>query len=204
MLLAAGASRRFGRPKLLAEIDGLPMVRRSALAALETGLPLIVVVGAYADDVRASLRGLPVRFVHNAAWAQGMGGSIACAAAALADGGEMPAAVIILPADLPRVGGAQLTRLLEVHQQFAGRILVSDLGHAGGPPCLFPQHYFNALQQLSGDTGARSVVGSHPMEVTRVPMPEAAFDVDTPDDLRRLSSSFPGGRQADKPVESQC
>jgi CTP:molybdopterin cytidylyltransferase MocA/uncharacterized damage-inducible protein DinB len=91
VLLAAGASRRLGTPKqLLVEFDGVPRVRRAAAQLLDAGCsPVLVVTGAFADEVGAALRGLPVILVHNAAHADGMGTSIACGMHAL--GGMAPA-----------------------------------------------------------------------------------------------------------------
>lgn len=185
VLLAAGNSSRYGGPKLLATIDGVSLIRRAAQAALATGAVPLVVTGAYADRIGAEVADLDARIVYNGAWADGMGGSIACAfrqLVAQADAG----AAILCPADLPRVGATQLQRLIDAHRAAPQRIVVSDFGAAQGPPCLFPRRCFAELAQLSGPQGARALLARHADEITRVAMPEAAADVDTPDDFAKF------------------
>ena len=100
VLLAAGASTRFGTAnKLVAEIDGRPLVRAVADAVLGAGVAEVVVVtGADAALIERALQGLPVRFVHNARWQDGMGSSIAAGVAALCDTAD---AAFIVPGDMP-------------------------------------------------------------------------------------------------------
>ena len=112
VILAAGAARRFGAAKLAAKIDGVPLVRRAAIAALTVGMPVIVVTGAHREAVEAGIAGLAVECVFNAQWTQGMGGSIACGAAKLPPAVD---AVIVMPADQPLIDAAQLRRLIDAH-----------------------------------------------------------------------------------------
>lgn len=189
VLLAAGAARRFGSAKQLAPIDGVALVRRSALAILETGLPLTVVTGAHADAVGAALHDLPLRTLHNAAWADGMGTSIA---AAVDDLRADPAldAVLICLADQPLIGAAQLRRLVDVHRQASCEhidgITAADHGAVVGPPCVFPRSCFAALAALRGHEGARALLAARTAQLQHVPMPEAAIDIDTVEQYRAL------------------
>ena len=77
VLLAAGEGRRFGSIKQLADIDGEPMVRRSARNAIDSGAPVVVVTGADAEMVEDALTGLAVQVIRHAAWAEGIGSSLA-------------------------------------------------------------------------------------------------------------------------------
>lgn len=185
VLLAAGEARRFGSPKQLALIDGIALVRRSALAILDTGLPLMVVTGAYPDAVAAALEGLPLSLHHNPHWQQGMGSSIACAIEALVDDDAANGAMICL-ADQAQVGTPQLQRLLDAHARAPGGITAADHGSAIGPPCVFAHKYFSALAQLRGHEGARRLLAAHAAEVRRVAIPEAGVDIDTLDQYRAL------------------
>ncbi|HKY93469.1 MAG TPA: NTP transferase domain-containing protein [Nevskiaceae bacterium] len=189
VLLAAGAARRFGSAKLLATLDGEPLVRRAACAAREAGAALVVVTGRYADEVRHALDGLEATIVHNPEWEDGMGASIAAAFRHLASATDAVDAAIVCPADLPKVGAPQLQRLLDAHRAAPDRIVASDLGSAIGAPCLFPRRFFGELAALSGAQGARVLLDRHAALVTTVGMPEAALDVDTPADLAALASS---------------
>ena len=110
VLLAAGRGTRFGdSPKLLADLDGRPLVRHAAEAALATGLaPVVVVLGAHAAAVRAALDGLPLRFVENPDFAAGLSTSLQAGLAALP---ERCAGAVVMLGDMPRVAPAQITRL---------------------------------------------------------------------------------------------
>jgi molybdenum cofactor cytidylyltransferase len=190
VLLAAGAASRYGSPKQLLRIEGGTLVRRAAEAILDTGAELMVITGAHAEPVGAELAGLPLRLLHNAAWEQGMGGSIAVGFRDLAALDDAPPASLLCLADQPLVGAAQLRRLIGLHRADAGRILVSDYGAARGPPCLFPAACYAELAALSGPAGARAVLDAHRGQVAAVPMPEAAVDIDTPQDWARLPLKF--------------
>lgn len=182
VLLAAGSASRFGRPKQLAEIHGVALVRRTAQAILDCGAELVVVTGAHADLVGDSLRGLPLRLAHNPYWDLGMGESIARGFRELTRQLAPPAAALLCLVDQPMVGTPQLRRLIERHRAEPQRIVVSDHGETVGPPCLFPAEYYAELTGLSGAKGARKVLERHRDAVVTVAVPEAALDIDRPED----------------------
>ena len=182
VLLAAGSASRFGSPKQLAEIHGVPLVRRAAQAILACRAEVVVVTGARADEVSAALRGLPVRLAHNPFWALGMGESIARGFRELLRPPVAPEAALLCLVDQPMVGAAQLQQLIERHRALPRHIIVSDHGETVGPPCLFPAEFYAELTQLSGALGARGVLQRHRERVETVDMPEAALDIDRPED----------------------
>lgn len=186
VLLAAGRSSRYGGIKLLAAIDGVPLVRRAARAALDADLSLIVVTGAHAERVEAALHGIAAVQVHNPDWADGMGSSIAAAFAHLQRTQATYDAAIVYPADLPLVGHAQLARLIERHRQAPSRIQAADIGGVLAPPCLFPRDCFAELAQQNGPRGARILLERHAARVDAVAIPEAAVDIDTREDYRHF------------------
>ena len=185
VLLAAGSASRFGSAKQLAPIAGLPLVRRAAQAIAATGTELVVVIGAYAGDVAAALSGISARLIHNPQWELGMGESIACGARELLSRAAAPSACLLCLADQPLIGVAQLQRLLDAAAADATRIIASDHGATLGPPCLFPAEFLAELTQLSGARGARVLLERHCSRVTTVAMPEAALDIDAPEDYAR-------------------
>jgi len=191
VLLAAGSASRYGSAKQLLPIDGVPMVRRAALAALQVGARLLVVTGAHAVAVEAALVGLPLELLHNPDWEQGMGGSIGCAFRHI---GLSSSASLLLLADQPQVGAGELQRLVDAGQRMPGRIVAANHGTLLGPPCLFPQRWYPELAALSGPQGARGLLQKHAAEVESLPLPEAAADIDTPEDYRRLLQNL--SRQA--------
>src|SRR5581483_9987057 len=139
VVLAAGEARRFGRAKQLALLDGAPMVRRAAIAALRTGARVAVVTGAYREEVETTLRDLPLGRVYNADWASGMGGSIAAGIAWLDALEPIASAAIVALADQPRIGAAELLELIRAHREDATSIVAARYGEITGPPCLFPR-----------------------------------------------------------------
>jgi molybdenum cofactor cytidylyltransferase len=186
-LLAAGAASRFGSAKQLAAVDGVSLVRRSAMAALDTGCPLVVVTGAYAQSVMRELDGLAFTAVHNPHWERGMGESLACAVRHVAEHDPSSAGIIVCLADQARVGEVELRQVIEAHRHAPERIIVADHGAVRGPPCLFPPTYFAELARLAGDNGARTLLVRYAAEVDVLPMPQAAVDIDTPADLERFN-----------------
>ena len=164
------------------------MIGHAARAALKTNAPLFIVTGAYTEQITAALEGIQATLIHNSEWEKGMGTSIGTAFTYLLNQAQTFDAAIVCPADMPLVGAEQFERLVDAHQQAPQRIIVSNLGEAQGPPCLFPHHYFAELAQLRGPQGARTLLKEHKSEITSIAMPEAAMDIDTPSDYARFQN----------------
>ena len=188
VVLAAGGSSRFGSPKQLHTVGGQPLVRRAALAALDSGAaPVLVVLGAHADQVTPALDGLEVSIAMNDEWQRGLASSLATGVRALvAD----PACdgVLVMLADQPLVDAAALSRLLAA---FDGghRLVASAYGGALGVPAVFGREYVDELLTLEGDSGAGPWLRARGDDVTCVPLAAAALDVDTPLDAAALHLS---------------
>lgn len=191
LLLAAGASRRFGASKQLASIDGVPMVRRVACDALEAGGPVIVVLGAHATEVGTALSGLPLQIVLNPSWERGMGDSLAAGARALGEQHREASGVLVLLGDQPRVGGTALKRMIALHRDQPRRILATAHSDTAGPPALFPRDLFDALASCCGERGARDLLQAHAARLLLLHDIDAR-DVDTRDDLSRLGAADAG------------
>jgi len=187
LLLAAGRSTRFGGPnKLVAPLEGKPVVRHAAEALIGAGLaPIIVVTGHMGEAVRAALSGLDVGFVENPDYAAGLSTSLARGVAALpADA----AGVVVALADMPRVGGDLIRRLVAAFDPEAGRlIVVPTVEGRRGNPVLWARRFFPDLTRIEGDTGARHLLGTYGEAVVEVPVEGegALLDVDTPEALER-------------------
>lgn len=178
VVLAAGGSGRMGRAKQLLPYLGHTLVEHAARTALASGAAeVVVVVGAHAPEVRARLRGLRVKVVLNAEWAEGMGGSIAKGVAALSE--SVDTAVIAL-GDQPRITPAHL-RALATH---GGPIVASSYDGVVGAPCAFARSEFPRLLALTGDQGARHLIRG--ADVETIPFEAANLDVDTPEDYQAL------------------
>lgn len=177
VILAAGAARRFGRPKQLLEIRGETLVSRACRIAAEAGCrPVIAVLGAYADDIRK--RGLPpgVTETINERWAEGMGTSLARGIAEAAREGAD--AALVLLADQPDVEPATLEAMTALLADPAVSIVWCRQGGTPGPPVLFAARHFPELMQLHGDEGGRSLIRRHPAAVATLDLPGPRRDID--------------------------
>lgn len=188
VLLAAGRSTRFGASnKLLAELDGEKLVRRTARAILgSSARPVVAVTGHMADEVGAALAGLDLKVVHNPDFREGLSASMKAGLRALPTGLD---GVIIALGDMPRVTGAMLDRLIAGFAPKEGRsIIVPVYQGKRGNPVLFSAELIPEMLAVAGDTGARHIIGQHAEEVAEVDLASDAIfvDVDTPEALARL------------------
>ncbi len=193
VLLAAGGSARLGVPKqLLTHDDGVPLVARVVSHLLAAGCsPVIVVTGGSAEGVADALVGLEVTLVHNAAWATGMGTSIARGVGALSvvPNYDRIRGVLIAACDMPEIDAAHLRALLDLSDcglirtgsAYMTRSSVDDGAILIGIPAVFAKQDWPALARLTGDRGARALLAE--VGTLSVPSDQCTFDLDTPDDV---------------------
>lgn len=177
LLLAAGAGRRFGMPKALVRYRGSLFVERAVAVLLAGGCdPVVVVLGADADRVRAEagLDGAVV--VDNPDWAEGMGTSLRAGLTALTRTGAD--AAVVLPVDTPGVTAAAVRRLARLATPTALARASYD-GLPGHPVLLGRDHWAGAAAEAEGDTGARRYLAA------RDPLDVPCADVATGDDVDR-------------------
>lgn len=189
LVLAAGRSSRMGeRNKLLAVVDGAPMVTHAVDALLATSVrPVVVVTGHDDAAVRAALAGRDVIFTHNPRWSEGMSTSLRAGLAQLAE--DIDGAFIAL-GDMPRVRPAHIEALAGAFDPAGGRaICVPTWERRRGNPVLFARRFFPEMRLVEGDTGARALLEKHAASVCHVPMPDrgVTLDVDTPEALEALT-----------------
>lgn len=185
LVLAAGSASRMGAAghKLLARFEGLPLVRRSALAALESQAESVTVAtGCRGDEIAAALEGLALRRVQNPDYASGMGGSLATGARAALAGFPDAEGLLIALADMPAVTSAHMDALIAEFRRAEGHVVVRATAEGKpGHPVIFPKALFPALLRLTGDEGARKIVAASGAQVLGVELGAAALlDVDRP------------------------
>lgn len=181
VVLAAGAGRRFGMPKALVEHQGSLLVERAARVLAAGGCaPVVVVLGAAAEEVRerADLAGATV--VVNPDWETGMGSSLRTALDALTS--TDADAAVVLPVDMPGVGAEAVRRVAALAAPDALAAAAHD-GRRSHPVLLGREHWAGARAAATGDAGARGYLRDR--EVALVPCDDvsAGFDVDRPEDL---------------------
>jgi molybdenum cofactor cytidylyltransferase len=186
IVLAAGASTRFGSAKQLVRLAGRPLLHTVVTRASEvTGNALIVVLGSGAAQLAPLLKHSPGSVVINQEWREGLASSIRTGVA------RLPAAcsaVMLLLADQAAVTAEDLKRLAGSWRKQPQHIAAALYSGSCGAPAIFPRSSFRSLSELRGDTGARALLARNPDRVVRVPMPSAAVDVDTPEDLLALEA----------------
>lgn len=185
VILAAGGSSRFGEPKQLIELGGLPLVRKAAMSSLEAGaLPVVVVLGAENDQILPALEGLEdVRIALNSRWKSGLASSLAAGLSALAEDADVDGALIVL-ADQPFVDAHSLKNLLDAFGP--SRLVASSYSNTLGVPAVVGREFFAELMQLTGDRGAGPWLRARSSEVTQIPLPVSPLDIDTKDDVALL------------------
>jgi molybdenum cofactor cytidylyltransferase len=185
VILAAGRSTRMRGPnKLLSDIDGAPLVRRVAEAVTNAGLAdTVVVTGHEREKVESTLAGLPLRFVVNRGYADGLSTSLKAGVAALGPG--IDGALVCL-GDMPEIGPALIARLVGAFVPDKGRdIVIPVRGGRRGNPVLIGRRHFAAIKKLGGDVGARELIQARADAVIEVEVGDdgAFVDLDTPEAL---------------------
>jgi molybdenum cofactor cytidylyltransferase len=184
IVLAAGLSSRMGRNKLLADIGGKPLVRRTVEAALASGAsPVIVVTGNEARRVESALDGLPVQFINNPDFSNGLSTSLKCSIRNISSDSD---GALVMLGDMPLVDSTLIARLIASFDPAEGRaICVATHKSKRGNPVLWARRFFPEILALEGDVGAKHIIAANDELVCEVEAPDDAplLDIDTPEDL---------------------
>lgn len=187
VVLAAGTSTRFGEAnKLLAELEGEPVVRRAARTLLQSEVASVtVVVGYEADQVRTALKGLDVDIVENPDFADGQATSVRVGTDAIKE--RDVDAVLFALGDMPLVAVTSINEVIRAHRAGAGRILAAAASGQRGNPVLFDSKYVDQLAGVEGDRGARELLlESNDAALVETGDPGVLQDIDTVDDLEQV------------------
>ncbi|HTT05116.1 MAG TPA: nucleotidyltransferase family protein [Steroidobacteraceae bacterium] len=186
VVLAAGASRRFGSPKQLVRFQGQTLLQRVLASANEISASgVTLVLGAHAAEIVAALPPGRATILINREWEEGIASSVRAAVRALPGACD---AVLILLGDQPLVCAAGLERLVSAARRSPRQVIASRYSGIIGVPAVFPRWCFNDLCELRGDQGARALITRYSDHVVGLAHPEAAVDIDEPEDLLGLSS----------------
>lgn len=191
LLLAAGGSSRMGTPKPLLKWGDQTLIEHRIRTCLGTGQPVIVILGSGAEEIQPLLDHFSVELFINKDWEEGMGSSIQCGIKEMKKTFPGAEGVIIALVDQPLVSHQHFRKMINLFDPGAEKILVSrDKSGLQGVPVLFDRSYFDTLQEIKRDKGAKSIIRQHPDEVQIVPCDEVLDDMDTPRDYLRLLRLF--------------
>ena len=199
ILLAAGLSSRMGKQnKMLAELDGLALVRHAAQSLAAAGLTdIIVVTGPQSEAIAAVLKDLPVQLVPNPDFAAGQASSIRAGMAALGAEGTQADAVLVALGDMPFVTSELVAELIAAHQSLPdsqSRVTLPSFEGRRGNPVIWGRSFFEELASLEGDTGGRALLAHYPAALNALGWPDSSIhqDIDTAEDLAAAKAQFEG------------
>jgi molybdenum cofactor cytidylyltransferase len=186
VILAAGQAKRMGRPKQLLLYRGTTLIAHALDQALQALEPVVVVVGAYSVEVREAI-GVRATVVENPDWQIGLASSIVCGVEYLLNC-EGISGALLMAGDQPLVTAVHLRAMCSAFLATETDVVAAQYGGTLGIPAIFGRQAFERLLTLTGDKGARGLLQSGVLWVTPFPLPEAAFDVDTPEDAEKLQN----------------
>jgi CTP:molybdopterin cytidylyltransferase MocA len=188
IVLAAGFSSRLGRPKALARVHGVSLLRSTLeLAATLQCARIIAVVARHSARYRAEARGIDVTFVTNSRRNQGLSSSVRRGIAAA----RYSPAVLLLPVDLGNLKSRELARLIRRWRALPRGVIARRIGRIGAVPLVLPRRLYPRALRITGDVGLRELIAQLPADSrVLVDMPSAASDIDTPQDLKTARRVF--------------
>lgn len=176
-----------GRAKQLLRVKDTTLLARAVVEARQvSGVAPIVVIGARAEAMRQELEKVDVVVVDNPEWATGMGSSVASGVARMQVEYPTAQACLLMLVDQPFVDQTVLQRLVDAWTQSHAPLVAAAYQDTVGVPALFAARLFPELLQLRGQRGAKPVLHAHADALHAVPCPEAALDLDTPEDWARF------------------
>ncbi len=190
IVLAAGLSRRLGRPKQLLDVGGKPLIRHVVERCLASQLGAVwVVVGHEAEAVRDALDSLDVRFAFNPSFESGQASSLMAGLDAASNDAD---AVIVALGDQPFIEPQVIDGLIAARRYQGAVIAMASYGEDRGHPVLFGCDVFPELHDITGDQGGREVIRRYGDEVVVVPSQSARvpLDVDTEDAYALLLDQY--------------
>lgn len=184
IVLAGGGAKRFGSSKQILAWRGKSFVEQVVSTALEAGLsPVIVVTGAYHDQVVTLLNNETVQVIHNLDWESGQSSSVKSGLKAL------PAEIggtIFLLVDQPHVSETLIRALVELHSSTLAPIIAPLVKGQRANPVLFDRDTFPDIATLQGDQGGRALFSRYPVRWLEWQDESVLLDVDSPKDYQRL------------------
>ncbi|NAS13225.1 nucleotidyltransferase family protein [Poritiphilus flavus] len=189
IILAAGSSKRMGRPKQLLPWKDTNLLGHAIDNARKSEVKQVyVVLGANAETIKGSVRDEEVQLTVNPNWAKGMGSSISRGMAKALKSETKWDAVLIMLSDQPMISADYLDKLIHTFKEKNSGIIATKYPKGMGVPAVFSQKYFPHLLKLEADKGAKSIILQNSQDTFALDSGDLHLDIDTPEDYRNLQS----------------
>lgn len=189
ILLAGGGSKRLGEPKQLLrlpEFCGETLLERAIRLANESGAdPVLVVLGAHAEEIQSQIVLKNCTILLNPGWAEGMASSLRVGIHAAKHACRSASGALLMVCDQPGLSAEHLKTLLTLHRADPNCSTVSRYAGRRGVPAVVSRSHFPALLAMQGDQGARAIWMQADISIKDVPFPDGAWDIDSPEDLHQ-------------------
>ncbi|WP_455169924.1 nucleotidyltransferase family protein [Aegicerativicinus sediminis] len=195
ILLAAGASRRMGRPKALLPWGNTTLIKHQLEVLSSLNEDIIVVLGAHSEEISRTLINFPVHILINPEWEQGMGTSIAYALKHISQNIPEATAVMISLVDQPLISEAHYRNIYDKIKTGIYKAIISKSSNGWeGVPVVLSKDYFCQLMTLKGEEGAKKLIKSNIKEIISVDAGDMLVDMDTIDSYHNLHYRFFGNK----------
>lgn len=182
LILAAGESKRLGKIKQLLKHRGKSLIESTVERAVSTSSKVVVVLGAYYQQIHVTIQHHPVIVAENSQWREGVASSIRIGLETALDQYPYIDGIMILLADQPLVANDHIQTITGQATNENDIIIATAYGGIVGVPAYIPKRYFDALRKLEGNIGAKQLINENRNQVKVIKLDAAAIDIDTQQD----------------------
>lgn len=189
LILAAGFSRRLGKPKQKLKWSNKSLLEHVAEIALQSSYPVHIALGHKAHSLEKLISHLQVNILRLGNYRNGMGSSLAESVHKILSSQAQIKGIILLLSDQPFIDPSHLHNLVKAHKQ-SGKSVITKFKDKEGPPTLFNASLFNEIKSLKGDQGAKKILQKNEGQLLKISFEKAAIDIDTAEDYELAISSL--------------
>ena len=191
VLLAAGNSKRMGQPKQLLRWSNKSLIQFQVETILPSTEKLYVILGAYAALIQPLLKNYEVELIQFYQWEKGMGNSLAYGIQQILNSNPTIEGILISLIDQPLVTSSHYLNMRATFEKGNNQIIASESDSGwSGVPVLFDAYYFDELQKLSGEEGAKLILKKNKANSISINAGNTLIDMDTPEVYRKLFKEF--------------
>ena len=191
VLLAAGTSKRMGQPKQLLRWANKSLIQFQVETILPSTEKLYVILGAYAALIQPLLKNYEVELIQFYQWEKGMGNSLAYGIQQILNSNQTIEGILISLIDQPLVTSSHYLNMRATFEKGNNQIIASESDSGwSGVPVLFDAYYFDELQKLSGEEGAKLILKKNKANSISINAGNTLIDMDTPEVYRKLFKEF--------------